>query len=118
MSGERGRARRGDGLTGKGRAAPDVAGAARPEPAAAKAIEEDLAAIAAIADPYARERAARAAIELHRSAMARFSELRVEIVTELLRERTGRAEEVAERMGVTREWLYAVAAANRRGRKK
>jgi hypothetical protein len=118
VSGERGRARREDGVTGTGRPGPDAAGATGPVPAGAQAIEDDLAAIAAIADPYERERAARAAIELHRGAMARFAQLRVEIVSGLLAERTGRAEEVAARMGVSREWLYAVAAAHRPGRKR
>jgi hypothetical protein len=81
-----------------------------------EALAEDLAAVAGIADPFERELAARAAIEVHRSAMAAFSQLRGEIVAELLRDRPGRAGDVAERMGVTREYLYAVAAANRRGK--
>jgi hypothetical protein len=77
------------------------------------ALAEDVATIAAIADPFERDRALRAAIEVYRAGMARFSELRAETVAELLRTRTGRVEDLAEQLGVTRAWVYAVAAPNK-----
>jgi hypothetical protein len=76
------------------------------------AIHADVDAVRAIADPFARERAARSAIEAYRQAMMDLGQLRSETVHQLLEhppDGMGR-EDIARRLGLQNvSYLYALA---------